>query len=313
VKPRNDAPSGEMFPRYVQSPWMVVSTDIMGPFPRSSKGNLYILAFQDVFSKWIELIPIRKATANIITSKFCAHILCRYGAPRVLISDNAKNFISTSMQDLSKAYGITHQTIPHYHSQANPVERANRNTKQLITSYLENDHQKWDEYLSEIQFALNSVVQDSTGFSPAFLNFGRELKPFSSLRTEVSGSDDIPSLEVSQENLKGWAKRIAKLKEFYHIAEDHMLKASTVQSHRYNLRRRAVKYKAGDMVLRKSFQLSSAVDKKAAKLYPKFEGPYIVDEVSKGGSCWLKTRSGKRCGLWHPSKLKPYKSNQGRT
>jgi len=58
--------------------------------------------------------------------------------------------------------------------QANPVERANRNLKQLIVSYIQDNHQKWDEYLNEIQFALNTAVQNSTGFSPAYLNFGRE-------------------------------------------------------------------------------------------------------------------------------------------
>jgi len=309
VKPQNTAPKGEIFPRYLKAPWDIVSTDIMGPFPRSSKGNLYLLVFQDTFTKWVELVPIRKATSEVIVSKLRSAVLYRYGTPRLLISDNAKNFIGSPVQTLAKNFGFTLKTIPYYHSQANPVERANRNIKQLIVTYLNENHQKWDQHLEEIQFALNTAVQNSTGYSPAFLNFGREPKPPISLRHESSSNDhNEVSLNIPSSTVDEWSKRISKIKEIYHLVETNLLKSANVQCHRYNLRRNKEKFKVGDKVLRKSFRLSSAEDKVAAKLFHKFEGPFTVDHVSAGGSCRLVSLDGKPAGLWHPSKLKLYHS-----
>lgn len=44
--------------------------------------------------------------------------------------------------------------------------------KTMISMY--GDGTKRDEYLAELQFAFNTA--DATGYSPAFLNHGRELR-----------------------------------------------------------------------------------------------------------------------------------------
>ena len=67
-------------------------------------------------------------------------------------------------------------TVPPYHAQVNPVECANRTLKQIIIAYLDSDHRLWDEHLPEFRYAINTAEQTSTKTSPAFLNFGRELK-----------------------------------------------------------------------------------------------------------------------------------------
>lgn len=300
VKPSNTAPRGLMYPRYNQQPWEIVSVDIMGPYPRSSKGNVYLLVFVDLFTRWVELSPIRKATSSVIISELKSRILYRYGAPQKLISDNAKNFVSSLVNVVANEFGITRETTPLYHSQANPTERANRNIKQLIVTSLGKNHQRWDEQLGEIQFALNSAVQESTKFSPAFLNFGRELRPLHQIPQgdiiEARGDDHVE-----------WAVKMNKLPEIHHIAEENSLKASISQSRRYNLRRRKDRFHPGDLVLKMNFQLSSAPDKLASKLNHKYEGPYTVVSVTGGGSCRLRDQHGKLTGLWHPSKLKLFR------
>lgn len=50
--------------RTVETPWIVVAANIMGPFPPSKNGNAYILVIQDHFTKWIECSPHRKATGK---------------------------------------------------------------------------------------------------------------------------------------------------------------------------------------------------------------------------------------------------------
>ncbi|CAB0016052.1 unnamed protein product [Nesidiocoris tenuis] len=181
VEPPNSAPRGVMYPRFVSQPWHTVSMDIMGPFPRSKAGNKHLLVFEDSFTKWVELVPIRSTTSATILSKFRSTILNRYGTPAVLVTDNASNFVSSSVRAMVEACGVHHRTTPLYHCQANPTERANRNIRQLIRAYVDQArHACWDEYVGEFQFALNSVIHGSTKYSPAFLNFGRELIPCNS-------------------------------------------------------------------------------------------------------------------------------------
>lgn len=51
-------PPGMMQPTHVTMPWETVSTDLVGPLPRSSKGNCYMVVFQDGFSKWVQCRPL---------------------------------------------------------------------------------------------------------------------------------------------------------------------------------------------------------------------------------------------------------------
>ena len=66
--------------------------------------------------------------------------------------------------------------VPPYHPQVNPVERMNQTVKTMIVSFLEKSHTKWDEHIDELAFAYNTTIQDTTGESPAFLNYGRHPK-----------------------------------------------------------------------------------------------------------------------------------------
>lgn len=47
-------------------PWEVVSTDLIGPFLRSTKGNQYVLVVTDYFSKFSVTFPLRKAMAQAV-------------------------------------------------------------------------------------------------------------------------------------------------------------------------------------------------------------------------------------------------------
>ncbi|KAF6201894.1 hypothetical protein GE061_004290 [Apolygus lucorum] len=101
------------------------------------------------------------------------------------------------------------------------------------------------------------------------------------------------SEEISQPvdfNPDEWATRMKKLEEIHHLVESHLLKASTDQGLRYNLRRRPEKFRIGDQVLRLSYNLSSAEDRSAAKLCHKYEGPFTVLSVSPADICSISYR-----------------------
>ncbi|XP_077550652.1 uncharacterized protein LOC144163835 [Haemaphysalis longicornis] len=70
--------------------------------------------------------------------------------------------------------GVRQQTTSCYHPQPNVTERRNRDVKLLLRAYART-HRDWDEHLNAISFALRTRENHSTGFTPAFLTFEREL------------------------------------------------------------------------------------------------------------------------------------------
>lgn len=56
-KPEYRKPPGQLQQTIISCPCEMLGVDIMGPFPRSSSGNLYLLVFVDYYSRWVELFP----------------------------------------------------------------------------------------------------------------------------------------------------------------------------------------------------------------------------------------------------------------
>ena len=115
------APSGLMGYRIIEEPWLVVAADVMGPFPPSKSGFQYILVIQDLFTKWIECIPLRSLSGKKIKGSFLELIINRWRTPRVINTDNGTEFINNELETLAKEFNIIHTTSPPYYPQANLV------------------------------------------------------------------------------------------------------------------------------------------------------------------------------------------------
>lgn len=103
-------------------------------------------------------------------------VILRYGAPRKLISDSGVQFINHVMQKVTHCFGITSTLTPAFHPESNPVERKNRELKTQLSILIQHLHHMWDIHIASIRYAINSTVFKSTGFTPAFLTFARELR-----------------------------------------------------------------------------------------------------------------------------------------
>ena len=51
-------PAGLMGRRVIRRPWASISEDAMGPYPRTAKGNIYLLVFTDTLKKWVEFLYV---------------------------------------------------------------------------------------------------------------------------------------------------------------------------------------------------------------------------------------------------------------
>ena len=84
--------------------------DVIGPItPKSSNGYRFILVAIDYFTKWVEVESYARVTKEVVT-RFVRNILvCRFGLPGYIISDNARNLNNDMMTKLCQQFQITHR------------------------------------------------------------------------------------------------------------------------------------------------------------------------------------------------------------
>ena len=289
-------PAGKMLSHIAEEPWITVCTDFVGPLPRSKHGNTMLLVVFDKFSKWVELVALRKATTESLIKSFRERILPHFGVPKVLITDNGAQFSSKKFGTFLEDWGIRHQFTAPYTPQENPTERANRTVKTMIAQFTGDDHRKWDELLPEISLAINSSVSATTNYSPAYLCQGREFNVPGSLYSSVTlGSGK------EEESAEAKAQRLA---EVFDEVRRSMVVAAQQQAHHYNLRRRQWMPEVGQQVWVKAKHLSNAADSFAAKLAPKYDGPYLVQGFKSPVIVQLQKQGEKKIKTAHISDLK---------
>ncbi|PHT55362.1 hypothetical protein CQW23_03848 [Capsicum baccatum] len=115
------------------APWPFVTwgMDVIGPIePKASNGHRFILVAIDYFTKWVEVVTFKSVTKKAVVDFVHANIICKFGIPKMIITDNAANLNSHLMQEVCLQFKITHRNSTPYRPKANgAVEAANKNIK----------------------------------------------------------------------------------------------------------------------------------------------------------------------------------------
>jgi transposase InsO family protein len=322
-------PPGKMYPTPNRQPWETVSTDLVGPLPRSSRGNCYVVVMQDRFTKWVQCRAVRKATARAVTQALYEDVITRFGCPVTVISDNGTQYTGGTFRTFLRELGIVHRLTPPYTPQANPVERTNKTQKTMVAQFCEADQKKWDARLPELMFALNTSRHESTKYTPALLNFGRELVVPNAVHRPTPGNAaadppadpsadtaadppaDTTADEVNEAaDAVHHSERLRLLKDTFELVRVNLARAFAKQSKHYNLRHREWRCHLGDRVLKRDHPLSSGAKGFAAKLAPKYSGPYTITKVLSPVVYNLRSPSGQKILRVHIKDLKPYRMTE---
>jgi transposase InsO family protein len=272
------APMGQA--RIPSLPFEWISMDFKGPFVRSTSGYCYILVITDQLSKFVLLHKMRKADAKSTVKIVEDHFLL-FGVPSCIIHDNGTVFVSKLFTDLLQRYMVNPMKTPLYHPQANPTERVNRVIGTAISAYVEDNHKKWDEKLSQIGSAIRTSLHESTNFTPYEIVFGMKMR--------TSGDEHKNNVEQSTET------RVEHLKQIRNIVQENLRKAHEKSKKYYDLRTRTRQLKVNDSVYVRNFKLSNAANNYSAGIAKNWR-PGIITAQTGPNSYEITGMDGKKIG-----------------
>ena len=155
-----------------------MAVDVMGPLPATVRGNKYIVVMMDYFSKWMEAVALPNQEAATVAQALVEGVVCRFGAPATLHSDQGRNFQSRLFREVVRILGITQTRTCAFNPQSDGmVERANRTIEALLAAVVSKDHSDWDLQLPMVAAAYRSSVHATTGVTPNMMMLGRETNP----------------------------------------------------------------------------------------------------------------------------------------
>uniref|UniRef100_A0A2N9G657 Uncharacterized protein n=1 Tax=Fagus sylvatica TaxID=28930 RepID=A0A2N9G657_FAGSY len=264
-------------PQYLHtmaSPWPFSAwgMDVIGAItPKASNGHEFILVAIDYFTKWVEACSFKNVTQVAVTRFVKNNIICRYGMPEMLITDNASNLNNRMMDQLCQQFKIQHHNSAPYRPKMNgAVEAANKNVKKILSKMTET-YKDWHEHLPYAFVCLPNVSEDIRWSHPLLsLVYGMEAV----LPVEV----EIPSLRIlSQTQLEEaeWAQAT--------LYQRRIERA-------YNKKARPRTFQPGDLVLKKR---NMALSDPRGKFAPSYEGPYVVKKAFSGGAIILADMDGE--------------------
>ncbi|GKC94925.1 reverse transcriptase domain-containing protein [Tanacetum coccineum] len=113
----------------ITSPWPFYKwgINIVGPFPEGPGKAKFLIVALDYFTKWIEAKPVATITGNQVKKFVWENIVCRFGLPGEIISDNGKQFRDNPFKDWCEKLNIQQHFASVKRPQTNGlVERANQ-------------------------------------------------------------------------------------------------------------------------------------------------------------------------------------------
>ncbi|XP_050665535.1 uncharacterized protein K02A2.6-like [Leptidea sinapis] len=286
-------------PKNVSRPFQVLSIDLVGPLPNTRRQNNYIFVVTCCFSKYCLFFPLRRATADLVRKHLENDVFLVHGIPQTIILDNGCQFISKELDRLFKRYKIPNlHFTPKYTPQMNTVERYNKTVITAVSTFINDDHRSWDLNLPQIQFAMNNSVNETTGFTPAFLVHGRELVTCGSHYLDTDDSNNIIFLPRD-----AYAENLGHLSIIFGKVQSALRNAHIKNTQRYNLRRREFEFNEGDIVWKRCYFQSDKDAHFSKKLAPKYLKCKIKTKRSPLVYI-LEDMDGRELGMWHIKDLK---------
>ena len=163
--------------RSISSPWPFAQwgIDIVGPLPITPAQKKLLLVATDYFRKWIEAEAFASIKDKEVTQFIWKNIVCRFGIPWTIISDNGPQFDSRVYRNFYQELKIKNlYPTPRYPQSNGQEEASNKTLLTALKKRLDVAKGKWVDELPGVLWAYRTTVGRPTGISPFALTYGRE-------------------------------------------------------------------------------------------------------------------------------------------
>lgn len=261
-----------LLPIPVDAAFSRLAVDVLGPLPITWSGNRYIVVFTEYLTKWPEIFPVKNADAVTIARLLTSEIIPRHGAPRTLLSDRGKNFLSTLVLEVCKLYSIKKLNTSSYHPQTDGlVERMNSTLCQTLSMFVSKHQKDWDVFIPAALTAFRTSPSESTGESPFYLLYGRE--PTLAMDTSL-----LPPADPASSIAEHRRRIVTQIELAQRIAKENIMRAQQKMKTFYDRQARDPTFIEGQKVWVFTPKTYKGLSK---KLLHNYHGPYrVVEKLS---------------------------------
>ena len=239
----------------------IYSLDIVEGLPSFKNSGSY-LSIVEYYSGYRIIVPLKYSTSKEIAGIIEKDIICTFGPPLLIISDNGTNLLkSKNVKKLCNFYGIqTHLTSPYHASSHGRIEVSHQSITTLLKICSENLSKPWYELCSFVQLALNSRPSTTLGgLTPMYVMFGSSQEYRRKKNIKLS---DVPN-PSEMKNIWNTHDKVC----------DQIIREYNIQRNKMNIKKggKMVNYEIGSYIWAKNFKKSPKMKSSTKFLSPPLE------------------------------------------
>ena len=280
----------------IQKLFQRVAIDLVGPIsPPSEDGHRYILTLINYATRYPEAVPLKNIDTKTVAEALVDIFSC-LGVPEEILSDLGTQFVSECMKKVARLLSIKQLTTTPYHPMCNGMmEKFNGAMKSMLKRLCSEQPRQWHCYINPLLFAYREVPQESTGFSPFELLYGRAVRgPMHILKELWTKKVEEPEVKNSYQYVFELRE---KLENTLNLAHSELQKSQVKVKHHYDRKTKVHNFMQGDKVL-----ILLPTDHN--KLLMQWKGPYEVSVVVGLNDYKVKVKGNER--VYHANLLKKY-------